>query len=354
MAEIELPPSSPSLTTAEDHAARRPSFRGRASRFAGSATLVWFLVVVIWVTRAGGPAMLADETLAALVAALGGVVTPVILLWLILLLCSRDRLAPPDPSGDARVQTMAAALRRQADLAREATEHSIAALDAARERLADTARENDVSLDRRAEVLRNVAEEANSRAMAGAAAPDERARSLARATETIAYHHRDLVVGLERRGELFDAQVGEAVQRAREVGLIDEASIRSRAGENARSGRGRSHEGKLSIAGAVEVGDETAPGRIRLATIEDFSAETLHRFVANEVEPGSLVKTDGWRACNKAEGVLHLPHVVGPQPAHLVMPWIHRVFSLFKTWALGVYHGLRPKHLQTYLDEFVF
>ncbi len=143
------------------------------------------------------------------------------------------------------------------------------------------------------------------------------------------------------------------------VGLveIDEASIRSRAGENARSGRGRSHEGKLLIAGAVEIvaaGDETAPGCIRLATIEDFSAETLHRFVADEVEPGSLVKTDGWRACNKAEGVLHLPHVVGPQLAHVIMPWIHRVFSLFKTWALGVYHGLRPKHFQTYLDEFVF
>ena len=138
---------------------------------------------------------------------------------------------------------------------------------------------------------------------------------------------------------------------------IDEASIRSRAGENARSGRGRSHEGKLLIAGAVEIvaaGDETAPGRIHLATIEDFSAETLHRFVADEVEPGSLVKTDGWRAYNKAEGVLHLLHVDGPQPAHLAMPWIYRVFSLFKTWALGVYHGLRPKHLQTYLDEFVF
>jgi transposase-like protein len=24
------------------------------------------------------------------------------------------------------------------------------------------------------------------------------------------------------------------------------------------------------------------------------------------------------------------------------------------SWALGVYHGLRRKHLQTYLDEFVF
>ena len=40
--------------------------------------------------------------------------------------------------------------------------------------------------------------------------------------------------------------------------------------------------------------------------------------------------------------------------AHIVLPWIHRVFSNLKTWALGVYHGLRRKHLQSYLDEFVF
>ncbi len=40
--------------------------------------------------------------------------------------------------------------------------------------------------------------------------------------------------------------------------------------------------------------------------------------------------------------------------AHVVLPWIHRVFSNLKTWALGVYHGLRRKHLQSYLDEFTF
>ena len=39
---------------------------------------------------------------------------------------------------------------------------------------------------------------------------------------------------------------------------------------------------------------------------------------------------------------------------HLVLPWTHRVFSNLKTWALGVYHGLRRKHLQAYLDEFTF
>ena len=40
--------------------------------------------------------------------------------------------------------------------------------------------------------------------------------------------------------------------------------------------------------------------------------------------------------------------------AHNVLPWIHRIFSYFKAWEIGVYHGLRAKHLQSCLDEFVF
>jgi hypothetical protein len=36
------------------------------------------------------------------------------------------------------------------------------------------------------------------------------------------------------------------------------------------------------------------------------------------------------------------------------MPAAHRVFSNLKTSGLGVYHGLRRKHLQVYLNGFVF
>src|SRR6266581_2826068 len=42
--------------------------------------------------------------------------------------------------------------------------------------------------------------------------------------------------------------------------------------------------------------------------------------------------------------------IAGPS----VLPWVHRIFSNLKVWALGVYHGLRRRHLQSYLDEFVF
>ena len=40
--------------------------------------------------------------------------------------------------------------------------------------------------------------------------------------------------------------------------------------------------------------------------------------------------------------------------AHIVLPWIHRVFANFKRWALGTYHGVRKPHLRRYLEEFVF
>jgi hypothetical protein len=52
--------------------------------------------------------------------------------------------------------------------------------------------------------------------------------------------------------------------------------------------------------------------------------------------------------------VTHQPHIVGPMAAHIILPAIHRVFSNLKTWALGVYHGVRRKHLAAYLDEFTF
>jgi ISXO2 transposase-like protein len=136
---------------------------------------------------------------------------------------------------------------------------------------------------------------------------------------------------------------------------VDETEIPLRTKDDpVAGGGGRSHEGKMLVAGAVEVADGGAPGRIRLAEITDFSAPSLHGFIAANVAPGTTIRTDGWSGYPGAPDVAHDPHVIGPMAAHVVLPWIHRVFSNLKTWALGVYHGLRKKHLQAYLDEFVF
>jgi hypothetical protein len=72
------------------------------------------------------------------------------------------------------------------------------------------------------------------------------------------------------------------------------------------------------------------------------------------IASGSTVVSDGWSGYAALKDVKHDPKVVGPMAAHLVLPWIHRVFANAKRWSLGVYHGLRQRHLQAYLDEFVF
>ena len=119
-------------------------------------------------------------------------------------------------------------------------------------------------------------------------------------------------------------------------------------------GGGRSAVGKMLVAGAVELSSEGEPRRIRMAPIKDFSAASLHPFVAKVAAPGARVITDGWSGYIGLPDHDHEPKVVGKMAAHVVLKWVHRVFSNFKRWALGTFHGLRRPHLHRYLDEFVF
>ena len=135
---------------------------------------------------------------------------------------------------------------------------------------------------------------------------------------------------------------------------VDETEIPCRSKHDpVTGGGGRRRQGKILVVGAVAVA-AGGPGRVRLAPVPDYSAQSLHPFIAHNLAPGATAKTDGWSAYPGAPDVNHDPHVVGKMAAHIVLPWAHRVFSNLKVWALGVYHGLRRRHLQSYLDEFVF
>ena len=145
-------------------------------------------------------------------------------------------------------------------------------------------------------------------------------------------------------------------ERARLGGLVevDETTLPLRTKRDPITPKpGRSDEGKLLIAGAVELKGK-GPGRARLAVIRDYSAATLGAFVGGHIQAGSTVVSDGWSGYARLREVKHDPKVVGPIAAHVLLPWIHRLFANAKRWALGVYHGLRAPHLQPYLDEFVF
>ncbi len=116
---------------------------------------------------------------------------------------------------------------------------------------------------------------------------------------------------------------------------------------------GRSGVGKMLVAGAVEV-DGGVPRRARLKVIGSFGKDEIHGFVLGAVAPQTRLVTDDWPSYQGVAGVKHKAITVGPMAAHVVLPWAHRLFSNLKRWGLGVYHGLRRKYLQRYLDEFVF
>ena len=93
--------------------------------------------------------------------------------------------------------------------------------------------------------------------------------------------------------------------------------------------------------------------------IPDASGANLIPFVCEVVEPGSVVMTDGWKGYNdlSRHGYTRSITVLSDtqDPAHVSMPAVHRVASLFKRWLLGTHQGsAKPPHLQAYLEEFTF
>jgi transposase-like protein len=127
-----------------------------------------------------------------------------------------------------------------------------------------------------------------------------------------------------------------------------------------KTGRGVTKDEKSTLVfGAVEVIDFTdkhgvskeKAGRLRLAVTQRADALSIRRFLAAQVQPGSEVCTDGWKGYSKT-ALADYRHELHPPETHALH--IHRAFGNLKTWLNGTHHGVDPKYLQNYLDEFVF
>ncbi len=93
--------------------------------------------------------------------------------------------------------------------------------------------------------------------------------------------------------------------------------------------------------------------------MRDASANSLVGFLGRNVLRPAEIATDGWSGYRglEAEGYAHEPiNLAGSWgDAALRLPAIHLVFGLAKRWLLGTHHGaVSAKHLQSYLDEYVF
>jgi transposase-like protein len=122
--------------------------------------------------------------------------------------------------------------------------------------------------------------------------------------------------------------------------------------------RGRGPQAKALVVVAAEA-DGPGIGRIRLRHVPDASAESLLPFIQDNIEPGSIVHTDGWPGYIPVgtKGYVHKVSVIARdrRKASELLPRVHRVVSLLKRWLIGTHQGaVSHKHLQRYLQEFTF
>lgn len=144
---------------------------------------------------------------------------------------------------------------------------------------------------------------------------------------------------LEGRIEADETIVGGPVKGKRDRGVTDLVT-------------------KTLVFGAVEVinyvdkhGQATErAGRIRLTVAQTADEVSIGQFLMLNVTEGSTIETDGWKGYSKS-ALANYRHTQSPgaKATH-----IHRAFGNLKTWLNGTHHGVDPKYLQAYLDEFVF
>ncbi len=122
---------------------------------------------------------------------------------------------------------------------------------------------------------------------------------------------------------------------------------------------GRETYKKAIVAIAIEVHSPKGFGRVRLRCVPDVSAASLTPFVCDMIEPGAVIRTDGWSGYDRIHkhGYAHEKTILSNSgdPAHVAMPGPHRIASLLKRWLLGTHQGaVSNKHLDYYLDEYTF
>jgi hypothetical protein len=118
---------------------------------------------------------------------------------------------------------------------------------------------------------------------------------------------------------------------------------------------------KSDVVIAVERRHPTGLGRARMAVIDPTQRrDEVIDFALESIAPGTVLYTDGDRGYRQIANYLDITHeriVLGgsSDPAHQLLPAVHRVASLVKRWLAGTLHdGIAPSQLAYYLDEFTF
>lgn len=117
--------------------------------------------------------------------------------------------------------------------------------------------------------------------------------------------------------------------------------------------QGRSIKTKSAVAGIIE-----RNGELRAKKVPDTRGYNLRQFIYKNLEFGSKLHTDEWWGYKglsqafKHKFVNHKEKEYVKGDSHTNT--LEGFWSLLKRGVVGIYHSMSDKHLQQYVDEFVF
>lgn len=119
----------------------------------------------------------------------------------------------------------------------------------------------------------------------------------------------------------------------------------------------RKHIGTGGAGKTPVFGMRDREGKTVAQVVETVGAKELQEIMAQSIAANSIVYTDSWVGYNNLKGFKHtiVNHSHGDYvrgDAHTNS--IESFWALFKRGYHGIYHWMSAKHLQRYVDEFVF
>lgn len=125
------------------------------------------------------------------------------------------------------------------------------------------------------------------------------------------------------------------------------------ADKKVKNSQGRSAKDKTPILGMVE-----RQGKLNARTVDNVQAETLTSEIIKNVKETANLFTDEWLGYKDISKIYD--HSIVKHNAKeyvngkIYTNTIEGFWSLLKRGIFGIYHSLSKKHLQVYVDEFVF
>lgn len=117
--------------------------------------------------------------------------------------------------------------------------------------------------------------------------------------------------------------------------------------------QGRSSNDKTPVVGMVE-----RQGKLMAKTVDNVQMATLTKEIIQNVKESAKIYTDEWLGYNGLKRIYD-HSIVKHNQAQYVVGRVHTntiegFWSLLKRGIVGIYHFTSKKHLQMYVDEFVF